>query len=958
MEDPCSIAKKSLSSRRSLIARHFFNRTDVAQVEAPWGEYCPAEGFELDELIGAHLGELAEAAAVLKGTVHKRAFRVGVHAPGLDGRTKWACVDIDGPNHSRGVKDPDAALCRIQRLFQTSAIPSYAERSKSGKGWHLWIFFDGGALAKDVRRLLLALLPRDIELAAGGAADPEKNIGVELFPKHDAIRPGGLGTAMSLPFFQGVASFYQATEGGGHTPYEPVSFESVPLEALQRLVSGLPSEAAPKRAAREPGSSRASSPSREWRKKALVALNLEDVYGEYLTGKSLRKGWLECRDPSSPSGDKRPSASVADTADGLERGTFHSFITGKNSTVFDFLVDRGEVDDFEAARAHIAKLTGIPLPEARHDTRAEILCAPRQHRDVVRDAWEVILAENKKRLRFFRHGSELVRLVHEDGGSAVLEPVTPDWLFASLAWYADWLKETKRGEVASKPDKDVVRSMLVEPSRRVPLVTALEFAPYFDRTGKLVEQAGYNATDEAYYAPPPHWRMNRVKPRPSAADVAAAKAIVDELLADFPFAGPSDRAHAVSALLTPMMRRLFDGPTPLHLFEAPSPGTGKSLLCDLISRVVQGKPVEAGAFSSNQEEHRKRITATLLQAQRVILIDNVDSDGRAARIESRALAAVLTSMIWNDRLLGTSKNVTLPNNALWLMTGNNPQLSMELARRSIRIRLDTGTECPWRGRTFRHADIARWVDANRPRLVHALLTFVAAWLATGRPFAKASLGRFEAWAGAVGGALQTAGYEGFLANLDEFYEAGDAESSDLRDFVGRWWTAFGSAPKSASELMNLAREGGFIAELLAGSNDRSVLTSFGIKLRGMRDRVFDGKRIALSVDREKPYCLKSLEAGARSSGRGPEHRFAGPASTSGYLLAEEDENEGCESEAGRAVVSQGDDEFEGESDLQLDDVEAKDANLNESTSDEFDDDDLADLDLKLAALSDLEEVIS
>ena len=99
-----------------------------------------------------------------------------------------------------------------------------------------------------------------------------------------------------------------------------------------------------------------------WRKAALAALRLEDVYGEWLTGKSKPGGWLECRDPGSASGDKDPSAGVADGTVQAERGTFHSFISAETLSVFDFLVARGVVADFAAARRHVAQLSGTPLP--------------------------------------------------------------------------------------------------------------------------------------------------------------------------------------------------------------------------------------------------------------------------------------------------------------------------------------------------------------------------------------------------------------------------------------------------------------------------------------------------------------------------------------------------------------------------------------------------------------------
>lgn len=91
-----------------------------------------------------------------------------------------------------------------------------------------------------------------------------------------------------------------------------------------------------------------SDPWRVWRREALAALPLGAVYGELLTG-VCRRGWLECRDPASPSGDQNPSAGVADGSGVAERGTFHSFRTGESISVFDFLVQVGVVNDFRGA---------------------------------------------------------------------------------------------------------------------------------------------------------------------------------------------------------------------------------------------------------------------------------------------------------------------------------------------------------------------------------------------------------------------------------------------------------------------------------------------------------------------------------------------------------------------------------------------------------------------------------
>jgi hypothetical protein len=103
---------------------------------------------------------------------------------------------------------------------------------------------------------------------------------------------------------------------------------------------------------------------RDWRRRALERLPLESVYGDVLTGKPQGLGWLEARDPWSPTGDQKPSAGVADGQGAAERGTFKSFrdADDRGLSVFDYLVKRGLAADFRAARQNVAELSGVPLP--------------------------------------------------------------------------------------------------------------------------------------------------------------------------------------------------------------------------------------------------------------------------------------------------------------------------------------------------------------------------------------------------------------------------------------------------------------------------------------------------------------------------------------------------------------------------------------------------------------------
>src|SRR5262249_51624808 len=159
-------------------------------------------------------------------------------------------------------------------------------------------------------------------------------------------------------------------------------------------------------------------------------------------------------------------------------------------------------------------------------------------------------------------------------------------------------------------------------------------------------------------------------------------------------------------------------------------------------------------------EFDKRATALLASATPMIVFDNV------VRLTSPALAAILTAPFWSGRVLKESKMISLPNRAIWLATGNNVELSDELVRRTVHIRLDAGTERPEERQGWRHPDLLGWAKANRADLVSACASIVQHWVDDGMREGNASLGRFESWAAVLGGILNSVGIEGFLCGRD------------------------------------------------------------------------------------------------------------------------------------------------------------------------------------------------
>ena len=287
---------------------------------------------------------------------------------------------------------------------------------------------------------------------------------------------------------------------------------------------------------------------------------------------------------------------------------------------------------------------------------------------------------------------------------------------------------------------------------------------------------------------------------------------------------------------------MIDGPTPLHLIEKPTPGTGATLMVDAIATILTGAGASVMTEGRDEEEWRKRVTAKLRQVPSIVLIDNLRH-----KLDSAAVAAALTAPFWEDRILGASEMARLPIRCVWIATGNNPEFSNEMARRLVRIRLDAHVERPWQRAGFRHPDLMTWVRANRARLVAACLALCQAWIAAGRPRGARTIGSYENWAQVLGGVLEVAGIEGFLGNLDEMLEASDGEGAVWRSFVSAWWDRFGTAEVGTNDLYETALSCEPPLPLGSG-NDRSQRIRLGKALGRLRDRVFRIRTMSLRAE--------------------------------------------------------------------------------------------------------------
>jgi hypothetical protein len=404
---------------------------------------------------------------------------------------------------------------------------------------------------------------------------------------------------------------------------------------------------------------------------------------------------------------------------------------------------------------------------------------------------------------------------------------------------ADFVRIDKSGdEYPSRPPKDLLEDLLAQANPPVPYLQGVVQGPVCRPDGSFAATEGYDPATGLYLALG-DLRVPPVPDTPSDDDVARVQRLLpEELLGDFPFATAADQAHALSEVITPVVRSLITGPTPLHLNEAPAPGSGKDLLADCASLIATGHLPPAMTEGRDDDEWRKRLTAKLITSPTMVLIDNVKR-----RLDSGALSAALERPLWEDRHLGLSRMVTVPVRCLWVCTANNPSLSDEIARRTARVRIDPQMETPWERTGFRHPNLRAWVRDHRGELLWAVLTLVRHWVVCGRPKGDQSIGSYESWSEVIGGIMKAAGIEGFLANRLEVYQQAQSESGAFNILVELWWAQYRDQRVDVSMLFELAKNHRLLTELRAGRTDQGARVVLGRTLADLRDRIIGGYRI-------------------------------------------------------------------------------------------------------------------
>jgi len=479
--------------------------------------------------------------------------------------------------------------------------------------------------------------------------------------------------------------------------------------------------------------------------------------------------------------------------------------------------------------------------QAKKDAEGSIV-GQDDHAALVSHARNGLKKANETDPKIFRYGTEFARVEHvPEEGTTSVSILNKDGLRAAVNGCTDFQRIDEKGDArgVSTP-VDVVADLYQDQLAFLPYLRGVSTYPQFDSDGEFLASNGYHASAYLFMQLPDDLEMPAVSTVPTEEEVdEAVRLLILEWLADFPFDGysrreilvackivkprppeaikpvPASLVNFLAFVLQPLVRPIIGNhPMPATLITKPESGTGASLLVSLVQLLITGKPSVRPPFPSDQDEQRKEVLTALRGGAPFIFLDNV-----VGNMDSPVLAALLTSVSFTGRILGRSEEVSVPNTASTIITGNNPRFTRELQRRLSLVRLDAGVPNPDKRDDWHLDNVEEWTGNNRGQLLWALATLVMNWQAKKKPKpAGTPLASYRDWYYVCGGILKACGLgDAFQSNRDQIEQvAGNDDDDPVRDLVAQWYDV-ATKPGTDMELT-----GQYAKELAALADAREI----------------------------------------------------------------------------------------------------------------------------------------
>lgn len=199
LQEKVDLFRSLFKGREDVFARRWYSKTSgkagyqpVCQNE--WTPMCDKRTFKCADCPNRHFSPLTDNDIYrhLEGKDADDRDVIGLYVLNEDNTCHLLCTDFDDKNCEHGYKNDVLAFIDVCRSWN---IPCSVERSRSGNGAHVWIFFDNPVLAVKARRLGNAILT---EAMSRNGKISFKSYD-RFFPNQDTMPEGGLGNLVALP---------------------------------------------------------------------------------------------------------------------------------------------------------------------------------------------------------------------------------------------------------------------------------------------------------------------------------------------------------------------------------------------------------------------------------------------------------------------------------------------------------------------------------------------------------------------------------------------------------------------------------------------------------------------------------------------------------------------------------------------------------------------------------------
>ncbi len=470
----------------------------------------------------------------------------------------------------------------------------------------------------------------------------------------------------------------------------------------------------------------------------------------------------------------------------------------------------------------------------------------------------------------FQRGGMLVHVVdrparRSDGtverqvGVAPLEQAAFREILGRRATFARWDGRAKAW-CAIDPPRPLAEAFYGRGRWDLPDLTQIIDAPTLRADGSLIASPGYDGQTGLLL--PAALPGLRVPDEPSARQAEAANDRLIEVLRDFPYRDPETRpglslAVALAGLLGALIRPTVPA-CPLIGVTAPTRGTGKTYLIDLVATIATGRPAVAVATGVGREEFDKAVGAEFLTARSLLLLDNL-----VQPLGGQLLNMAITGKSVSVRLLGLSKTVLLPMTPALFATGNNLRIVGDVVRRALVCRLDARLEHP-EERHF-ESDLLEEARHRRAEFISAALTLLRWWAVRRDPLppdGRAFAG-FETWCARVRDPLVALGHPDPVEALD-VSRAADLDEAKFAAVLEAWRAAWQDEALTVADALHRIERGagkevaGALAEALGRGAENAQ--SVGKYLANRSGKIVDGLCIQPDGRRQKALLWRVVPA--------------------------------------------------------------------------------------------------